>query len=206
MAQYIRAAPACRPCRGRFFVRINLSDICSHPGNKACADALSIIAITQPKDQPHHETTFIDRICSLHFCACSNSVRVGNADCPPECTYGRWQPNHPSPWLGPSRWRSWLGSSRWPSSSLWLGPRSSLRMGSSSWLGPSSLGLVVIILKEAASAWRLFHLSHYHDDHTQKPPRLPSRACAVALRLRRGLPGRAVLERSPSLLAKGAQP
>jgi hypothetical protein len=25
----------------------------------------------------------------LHFCARSNAVCVGNADCPPECTYGR---------------------------------------------------------------------------------------------------------------------
>jgi hypothetical protein len=42
----------------------------------------------RPREQPHHETTFTDRICSLHFCARSNSVRVGNADCPPECTSG----------------------------------------------------------------------------------------------------------------------
>jgi hypothetical protein len=39
--------------------------------------------------------------------------------------------------------------------------------------------------------------------HTQKPPRSPSTAYVVALRLRRGLPRRAVLERSPSLLATG---
>jgi hypothetical protein len=39
--------------------------------------------------------------------------------------------------------------------------------------------------------------------HTQKPPRLPSTARAVALRLLRGLPRRAALERSPSLLATG---
>jgi hypothetical protein len=73
-------------CRAVF---VNLNDICSIQRNKACSHALSIIAITRPKEQPHHETTFIDRICSLHFCARSNSVRVGNADCPPECTYGR---------------------------------------------------------------------------------------------------------------------
>jgi hypothetical protein len=39
--------------------------------------------------------------------------------------------------------------------------------------------------------------------HTQKPPRFPSTACAVALRLRGGLLRRAVLERSPSLPATG---
>jgi hypothetical protein len=39
--------------------------------------------------------------------------------------------------------------------------------------------------------------------HTQKPPRFPSTACVVALRLHRGLPRRAVLERSPSLRATG---
>src|SRR4051794_28721349 len=38
---------------------------------------------------------------------------------------------------------------------------------------------------------------------TQKPPRFPSAACVVALRLRRGLPRRAVLERSPSLPPTG---
>jgi hypothetical protein len=133
-------ACACRPCRCRFRARVNLSDICSIQGNKACANTLSITAITQPKVQPHHETTFIDRICSLHFCAHSNAVCVGNADCPPECTYGRWQLNHPSPWLGPSRWRSRLGPSRWPRSSLWMGSRSSLWMGSRPplWMRPSS--------------------------------------------------------------------
>ena len=30
---------------------------------------------------------------------------------------------------------------------------------------PHYLG--VIILEEAASVWRLFHLSYYHDDHTE---------------------------------------
>jgi hypothetical protein len=59
-------------------------------------------------------------------------------------------------------------------------------------------GSRVIVLKEAASVWRLFHLSR-----TQKPPRFPSTACAVALRLSRGLLRRAVLERGPSLLATG---
>jgi len=39
--------------------------------------------------------------------------------------------------------------------------------------------------------------------HTQKPPRFPSTAFAVALRLRGGVPRRAVLGRSPSLLATG---
>jgi hypothetical protein len=43
----------------------------------------------------------------------------------------------------------------------------------------------------------------YLATQTQKPPRLPSTARAVALRLLRGLPRRAVLERSPSLLATG---
>jgi hypothetical protein len=37
----------------------------------------------------------------------------------------------------------------------------------------------------------------------QKPPRFPSTACAVALRLPRGLRRRAMLERSLSLLATG---
>jgi hypothetical protein len=41
------------------------------------------------------------------------------------------------------------------------------------------------------------------DPLTQKPPRFPSTACAVALRLPRGLLRRAVLERSLSLLATG---
>jgi hypothetical protein len=59
---------------------VNLSDICSIQGNKACADALSIIAITRHKEHPQRETAFIDRICSLHFCARCNSVRVGNAE------------------------------------------------------------------------------------------------------------------------------
>jgi len=42
-----------------------------------------------------------------------------------------------------------------------------------------------------------------HEVSRKKPPRFPSAACAVALRLRRGLPRRAVLERSPSLLTTG---
>jgi len=122
---------------------VNLSDICSIQGNKACADALSTIAITRTKEQPHHEATFIDRICGLHFCACSNSVCVGNADCQPEYTCRRWQPNHPSTWLGTSRWpRSslWLGTSRWPRPPLWMGSRPPLWMRPSSPLVKTSLG------------------------------------------------------------------
>ena len=42
--------------------------------------------------------------------------------------------------------------------------------------------------------------------HTQKAPRFPSTARAVALRLPKGLLRRAVLERSLSLLATGARP
>lgn len=52
-----------------------------------CRRIIKNIAITRPKEQPHHETAFMDRICSLHFCARSNSVRVGNAGCKSECTY-----------------------------------------------------------------------------------------------------------------------
>ena len=53
--------------------------------------------------------------------------------------------------------------------------------------------LVVVVLRER----------HHPSPLMQKPPRFPSTACAVALHLRRGLLRRAVLERSPSLLATG---
>jgi hypothetical protein len=44
-----------------------------------------------------------------------------------------------------------------------------------------------------------FERSYLGHGPTQKPPRFPSTACAVALRLPGGLQRRAVLERSPSL-------
>src|SRR6185437_13051737 len=58
-----------------------------HPWNNPSGDALAITAITRFKEQTLHETAFIDRICSLHFFARSNSVRIGNAERKPECTY-----------------------------------------------------------------------------------------------------------------------
>jgi hypothetical protein len=51
----------------------------SNAWNNPSADRLAAIAITRPKEQTLHETAFIDRICSQHFCACSNPVCVGNA-------------------------------------------------------------------------------------------------------------------------------
>jgi hypothetical protein len=114
-----------RPCAPRPFLCAYLSVFPLR--NKPWTDALSIIAITRPKEQTH-ETTFIDRICSLHFRARSNSVRVGNAGCNSECTsYRHRHLNHPS-----TRLRPWLGPSRGPRSSLRMGPRPSL------WMEPSS--------------------------------------------------------------------
>jgi hypothetical protein len=51
----------------------------SNAWNNPSADRLATIAIARPKEQTLHETAFIDRICSQHFCACSNPVCVGNA-------------------------------------------------------------------------------------------------------------------------------
>jgi len=67
-------------------------------------------------------------------------------------------------------------------------------------IGEKNHCLAVIILKEAAAVWRLFHLSQSASAAwrlTQKPPRFPSTARAVAF-LRGGALRRAVLERGAS--------
>ena len=121
-------------------------------------------------------------------------ICVGHADCPPECTYGRYQLNHPSPWLGTSRWRSWLGTSRWPRSSLWMGSRPPL------WMRPSS-PLVKTSRGDYSERSRLGLAAFSPLGHTQKPPRFPSTARAVAFAWRR----RAVLKR-PCLSCLDARP
>jgi hypothetical protein len=138
-----RAASVSNPRRGQFWRSSPWTNISSILGNNVWAHALSIIAITRPKEQPPHETPSSDRICCLHSCARSNGVCVRNAERKAKCTYRQWHFNYPSTWLGPSRW---------PWSSLWMGSRPSLWMGPSSSLVKHHFG---IILKEAA--WgRLF--------------------------------------------------
>jgi hypothetical protein len=50
-----------------------------HLWNNPSDDTLSIFAITRSKEQTRHEAAFINRICSLHFCARSDPVGVGHA-------------------------------------------------------------------------------------------------------------------------------
>ena len=94
------------------------------PRNNLSADALSITATNAIQGTNAHETSPIDRICSLHFCARSDPVCFGNAERKPEYTYHQHrQRNHPSARLGPSRWSR---------SSLRMGPRPPLRLATSS--------------------------------------------------------------------------